>query len=115
MKNDHYKNIPAQEMKGEGVKDVTMRVLIGPADGAPNFAMRRFSVAPGGHTPLHTHEWEHEVYVLAGAGESYSDAGPRPMRPGDAIFIAPNEKHQFKNVGKEPLEFLCLIPAKFQQ
>ena len=115
MKHLAYEKVAAQEMKGEGVKDVTMRVLIGPADGAPNFAMRRFAVAPGGHTPLHTHEWEHEIYVLAGAGESYSDAGPKPMQPGDAIYIAPNEKHQFKNVGQQPLEFLCLIPAKYQQ
>ena len=115
MKHLAYDNVTAQEMKGEGVKDVTMRVLIGPADGASNFAMRRFSVRPGGHTPLHTHDWEHEIYVLSGAGESFSAAGPRPMKPGDAIYVAPNEKHQFKNVGPEPLEFICLIPAKYQQ
>jgi len=114
MLHNAYDKIPAREMTGEGARDVTMRVLIGPADGAPNFAMRRFSVRPGGHTPLHTHDWEHEIYVLAGAGESYSDAGPRPMKPGDAIYVAPNEKHQFKNVGLEPLEFICLIPAKHQ-
>jgi quercetin dioxygenase-like cupin family protein len=115
MKHLAYNEVAAQEMKGEGVKDVTMRLLIGPQDGAANFAMRRFTVRPGGHTPLHTHDWEHEVYVLAGAGESLSDAGPRPMKPGDFLYIPPNEKHQFKNIGPTDLEFICLIPSKYQQ
>jgi len=114
MKHMAFGEVAAQEMKGEGVKDVTMRVLVGPADGAPTFAMRRFSVKPGGHTPLHTHAWEHEVYVLAGTGEAYTDAGPRPMKPGDFLFIPGEEKHQFKNTGSQELEFLCLIPVQYQ-
>ena len=35
----------------DGVKDVAMRVLLGAADGMPNFSMRHFVVQPGGHTP----------------------------------------------------------------
>ena len=30
--------------------------------------MRQFELAPGGHTPRHTHAHEHEVFVLEGAG-----------------------------------------------
>lgn len=114
MKHQAFDKVPAQEMKGEGVKDVTMRVLVGPADGAPTFAMRRFVVKPGGHTPLHTHVWEHEVYVLAGTGEAYTDAGPQPMKAGDFLFIPGEEKHQFRNTGSQDLEFLCLIPVQYQ-
>ena len=31
-----------------------VQVLLGPADGAPNFALRKFSMGAGGGMPLHT-------------------------------------------------------------
>ncbi len=92
-------------------KDVKIRVLIGPDDGADNFHMRRFRVAPGGYTPHHDHDWEHEVYVLAGEGELMTPDGPRPFTAGDAIFVDAGIKHQFVNTARSDLEFLCLIPA----
>ena len=52
----------------EGAAGCRVRWLIGEGDKAPNFAMREFEVAPGGHTPKHFHDYEHEVYVLAGRG-----------------------------------------------
>ena len=42
------------------------QVLLGPEDGMPNFAMRRFVMGEGGGMPLHTNTVEHEQYVLAG-------------------------------------------------
>ncbi|PSP98216.1 cupin domain-containing protein, partial [Halobacteriales archaeon QS_5_70_17] len=41
-------------------------VLVGEADGAPNLAIRRFTLAPGGEVPRHTNEVEHEQHVLEG-------------------------------------------------
>ena len=38
-----------------------MRVLLGPADGMPHFAMRRFTMQAGGGMPLHTNQVEHET------------------------------------------------------
>jgi len=29
---------------------------------------------------------------------------------GDAVFIEPNEQHQFEALGDEPLGFICVIP-----
>lgn len=78
--------------------------------GAPNFAMRRFTVAPGGYTPLHRHEWEHEVYILSGEGVLATEEGEHPLSQDSACLVAPGEKHQFRCVGEEPLEFLCLVP-----
>ena len=89
---------------------VTMRMLIGPAEGAPTFNMRLFEVAPGGHTPCHSHDWEHEVYVLGGAGEVRSPDGQVPIAASDCVLIPPNEEHQFVNTGDETLKFLCLVP-----
>ncbi|HNT35606.1 MAG TPA: cupin domain-containing protein [bacterium] len=73
--------------------------------------MRLFEVQPGGHTPHHEHEWEHEVYILQGSGAIVSDEGEMEFKAGDAIWVSPKERHQFKNTGAENLRFLCLIPT----
>ncbi len=95
---------------GESVAGVEKRVLIGPANGAPTFAVRRFTVAPGGYTPYHKHPWEHGVYVLAGKGTIKSADRSDPVGPGDYALVPPMEEHQFVNAGEEPFEFICVVP-----
>jgi len=94
----------------EGAAGCRVRWLIGERDEAPNFAMREFEVAPGGHTPQHFHDYEHEVFVLAGQGVVIDNGQERPLKQGDVIFVAPNDVHQFRNTGSESMRFLCLIP-----
>ena len=88
---------------------VELRELITERDGAPTFAMRVFALTPGGHTPFHTHAWEHEVYILAGEGSVRGAAGEQPLRAGDSVFVAPDEPHQFHG-GAAGLHFICCIP-----
>ena len=95
----------------DGVKDVRMEILVGRQHGAPNFSMRHFVVEPGGHTPHHQHDYEHEILILKGNGRAQSAAGERTFKAGDVIWVPPNEMHQFVNTGPTPLEFICLIPA----
>lgn len=95
----------------EGAHQTRMRMLIGPDEGATKFHMRHFEIAPGGHTPHHRHDYEHEILILRGNGLVKSAAGDRPCQAGDIVWMPPNELHQFQNTGREPLEFLCLIPA----
>jgi quercetin dioxygenase-like cupin family protein len=102
--------VPANDVTMEGSAGCKVRWLIGEGDKAPNFAMREFEVAPGGHTPKHFHDYEHEVYVLAGRGIVIDGDKERPLAAGDVIFVAPNDVHQFQNTGSEPMRFLCLIP-----
>ena len=93
-----------------------MRLMIGREDGAAGFAMRIFEVNPAGHTPLHQHNYEHEVLVLEGGGRlvdnADSDAG-RPIAAGDAIFVPANHMHQFRADDDRPLKFMCLVPTQF--
>ena len=110
MKTIHFDQVPEEKVPDPEASGVFIRVLIGPNDGADNFVMRRFRVAPGGHTPRHTHDWEHEVFVLAGEGELFTPEGPKPIKAGDAILVDPKAEHQFTNTGSQDLEFLCLIP-----
>lgn len=104
---------PAEQLSGEGLLGVQKRLLIGPADGTPLMALRIFTVAVGGHTPRHRHDWEHMSYVIAGHGVLETADGPRAIGPGMVIFVEPGEEHQFRNPGDEPLEFICLVPNAY--
>jgi quercetin dioxygenase-like cupin family protein len=90
-------------------KGAEMRALITGKEGAPHFAMRVFDLAPGGHTPHHTHAWEHEVYILSGSGTVLGKEGERLLRPGDAVFLAPDETHQFR-AGTQGMHMICCVP-----
>jgi quercetin dioxygenase-like cupin family protein len=72
--------------------------------------MRPFAVAAGGHTPRHSHPYEHEVFVLEGSGVVFEGDQQHPLHAGDVVFVRPDEVHQFKNTGAGPLKFLCLVP-----
>ena len=110
MKIKKADETPARPVMMEGAEGAQIRLLIHEAEGAPNFYMRQFNVAAGGCTPLHTHGWEHEVYILAGSGTLVSDEGDIPAGAGDCVYIEPNERHQVRNTGGEELKFLCLVP-----
>jgi len=107
----HYTEIEPEPVTADNVKGTTIRWLISKAKGAPNFAMRFFEVEPDGFTPLHTHDWEHEVFIISGNGSVWKDGQEVEVTPGTAIFVPPMEKHQFKNTGNKTMQILCLIPA----
>ncbi len=110
MKVEKSAKIAKKPVTVEGAKGVEIRVLISKADGAPTFAMRMFEVEPGGHTPLHRHPHEHEVFVLEGTGVLVHEGREHHFAREDVIFVPGNDEHCFKNAGKSTLRFLCLVP-----
>jgi len=110
MKVNHYESVPTHPVDMEGARGCTVRWLVGQAEGAPNFAMRQFEIAPGGHTPRHYHPYEHEVFVFEGEGVVFEGDRQHSLRSGDVIFVQPNEIHQFHNTGETVMKFLCLVP-----
>ena len=111
MKITPYTQAQATHFDREPAKGIAARVVIGKIDGAPNFCMRVFEIAPGGHTPKHAHAWEHEMFVYAGEGEIYGNGRLNPMQAGNVVFIPANEEHQLRNTGKELLVVVCLVPG----
>ena len=113
MRVHHTDQTKAQAMEMDGAVGVSLRLMVGREHGAPTFAMRHFTVEPDGHTPLHRHNYEHEVYVVAGKGLVRSGDTHREVTPGSAVFISANELHQFSNTGPDPLQFVCMVPVQF--
>jgi quercetin dioxygenase-like cupin family protein len=89
---------------------VTMRVVAGPAEGAPTFVMRVFEIEPGSATPHHVHAWEHEMFVVKGQGTLKSGSLERPLAGGDVVTVLPDEKHSVLNSGKGLLTVICVVP-----
>ena len=108
MKKVNREDIPGSSP--EGTKGVEFRQLIAENLQAPNFHMRLFDVAPGGNTPKHTHEWEHEVYVVSGTGKIVLKDEDVPLAEGDAVLVEQNELHQFVNDSASPLRMICVVP-----
>ena len=96
---------PVQELPG-----VVKREVINADDGAPNFCMRVFEVEPGKSTPHHSHQWEHEVFVLSGRGVVVGEQGETQIARDSVVFVPPDERHRFVNNGSEVLRFICVIP-----
>jgi len=112
MKHISYTMVKEEIPNEEGVKDVTVRWLVSKNDGAKHFAMRLFEVKPHGYTPLHQHDWEHEVFVVKGSGELRDKHKREPLLEGDVVFVPSMEWHQFVNIGDDILQFICVIPYK---
>jgi quercetin dioxygenase-like cupin family protein len=104
--------VTAREIQLPGVQGVGIKRLIGAAEHVPTFAMRLFEVQPGGYTPLHTHDHEHEVFILSGRGMVKGPWGERPLEPETAVYVPPRIEHHFLNSGDQPLRFLCLVPLE---
>lgn len=100
---------PMAPIDMEGVRGASMAVMVGREDGAPNFALRQIRVEADGHTPRHAHDYEHEVFVVEGAGTVLLGGEERPIRGGDVVYVPADHEHQFK-ASAEGLRFLCLVP-----
>ena len=105
---------PLDSVTKEEVKagqKTTRQVLISSEEG-PNFAMRKFTIEPGGGMPMHTNTVEHEQLVLNGKAKVIIGGQEFEAKKNDVVFIPANVPHSYKTIGNEPFEFLCVVPNK---
>jgi len=86
-----------------------IRVLVGADDGAPNFALRKFTMGAGGGMPLHTNRVEHEQYVLTGRARITIGDDVHDVAAGHTLYIPAGVPHSYAVVAA-PFEFLCVVP-----
>ena len=107
----NIKDVTPTTVQEKDIEGVTMRVVISEQDGAPNYVMRVFEVGPGGHTAYHTHNWEHEVYVLEGTGVVKQGDREHPVEKDSIALVVANDEHQFINTGPGLFKFICVVPV----
>lgn len=108
----NIEDAPLTPVQMDGVKGASMAVMVGRESGAPHFALRQFKVEPGGHTPRHSHDYEHEVFIVSGTGHVLLEGEERAIRAGDVLYVRADSEHQFRATGNEPLRFLCMVPVE---
>ena len=106
MKVQNYRQVEGREEP----PGVVMRIVTGPAEGAPNFAMRVFEIKPASSTPSHSHAWEQEIFVVSGRGVVRGADTERQLGEGDAVMVLPDEPHCFANTGDDILRLICVVP-----
>ncbi|WP_435078483.1 cupin domain-containing protein [Halococcus sp. AFM35] len=85
-------------------------VLVDEVRGAPNFAIRRFTLAAGGEVPKHTNDVEHEQYVLNGEYTVGIGDEEHTVSAGDSLLIPAGVVHWYRNEGEEEGAFICAVP-----
>ena len=98
-----------EAIKIESAVYTTIQVLIS-SDEAPNFAMRRIVMQPGGSMPKHTNTVEHEQLVLGGRARVGIGDEIYEVEKDDVVFIPAGVPHFYETIGDESFVFLCSVP-----
>jgi DNA-binding NarL/FixJ family response regulator len=106
MKIKNYRKVKAEQLE----PGITLRWLIGELDDAPNFALKLVELDSEVISPVYTHPWEDEVFVLRGSGALLGPEGEVAIGEGDVIYIPSMERHQFANRGERELCLLMSVP-----
>ena len=103
--------VPETKIDWKGFMGMTARFALTKDDGCPRYAMRLMEFEVGGHTSLHAHPEEHEIYFLEGEPAIVDGNGKETrLHVGDFVYLLPNELHQIKNVGNTRMKMICTIP-----
>jgi quercetin dioxygenase-like cupin family protein len=115
MKIISLDRVPKNKVQMEGALNAWKQVPLSREDGAPVYAFRVFTVEPGGHTPYHQHPYEHMNYIIEGEGALVNEKSEEQLlKAGDFALVNPNEKHQYRNKGDQPLVLICGVPKEFE-
>ena len=107
-----YASVAVKEYsEGNATSGSTRRILIGRDEGADDFIVRYFTIPPGGHSSLEHHRHQHGVVIVHGGGKVLLNDRWTEIGVGDAVYIEPDEVHQFEASADGPLGFVCVIPA----
>ncbi|WP_435069305.1 cupin domain-containing protein [Haloplanus sp. C73] len=85
-------------------------VLLDESDGAPTFAMRRFTLDAGAEVPRHTNAVEHQQYVLEGEYVVGVGDEEHVVSAGDSLLIPAGVVHWYRNESERPGAFICAVP-----
>ncbi|CAN1208988.1 cupin domain-containing protein [Tumidithrix helvetica PCC 7403] len=74
------------------------------------------AIVPVGQTSQpHALTTSEVYYILSGSGEMHIDRETQVVEPGDAIYIPPNARQFIRNLGAEPLVFICIVDPAWRK
>jgi quercetin dioxygenase-like cupin family protein len=115
MKIISLEKVEKKKVNMEGAAGAWKQIPLGSKDSAPVYSFRVFTVEPGGHTPFHSHPYEHMNYIIEGEGALVNAIGEEnPVKTGDFAIVDPDEKHQYRNKGEKPFIIICGVPKEFE-
>lgn len=88
----------------------TSNPILGEPEGVPNYVMLYVQHEPGASSAHHTHPWEHQAFIVEGAGILWCDGEEYPIRQGDAVLVPPGSEHHFTNTGDVMLSRVTVNP-----
>jgi quercetin dioxygenase-like cupin family protein len=94
MKIDLAGSRPTRRAPSEHFTGTVWNDPIIQAEAPARIVAARVTFEPGARTNWHIHPLGQTLYVLSGIGRFQTKGGPvHEIRPGDVIWIPPNEKH----------------------
>jgi len=63
----------------------------------------------GKSTPNHSHDYEHEIFVLEGDGEAQLDDEIIPVGKDSFLFIPGGSQHTIR--AKDEMKLICVVPV----
>ncbi len=82
-----------------------------PSKGAQGVSVIRQRQQPGGFNPLHTHDVEEVMVLLAGELDVTANEATITLHAGDSLILPAGTGHQLANRGDVPAEWLIIAPA----
>lgn len=95
------------EVQAVALPGIVHRTLAGSQDGMKQMEVWMQTIAPGAETPMHRHDCEEVIVVLAGSGTCEINGETRTFGAGSTIMVPPNAVHRIANTGREDLQLVA--------
>jgi mannose-6-phosphate isomerase-like protein (cupin superfamily) len=91
--------------------DTALREILHPGneDLALRYSFAHARLAPGKTSLLHVLKSVEVYYVLEGSGRMEIDGESRRVGVGDTVYIPPGSRQRIESLGRDALEFLCIV------
>ncbi len=100
------------------VGGASLKVLVGPQDGATQLLLMVVQYVEGGFIGPHDHAFEEGFLFVAGEMEATLEGETHTLRPGDWCWSGVGSVHSFRNPGSAPVRWLetqvPLPPSRYQ-
>jgi quercetin dioxygenase-like cupin family protein len=92
------KSVRAKRETDAGYRNITSRILAGPAQGCNNATVRVLTIRPEGRVPRREYDSQRIMTLLRGELMFMDgDGSTHMLGEGDTVIVHPHERHHFQN------------------